>query len=201
MYFLGMSEWTSSSPARSVLSVQSHVVCGYVGNRAAVPALQMRGLHADALNTVVFSNHTGYRTIKGSIMEIAEFRELLAGLEANGLLSLYSSLLTGYNARTEIVEEVGLLVDKLRAENPSFKYVCDPVLGDAGEFYVPAELAAAVRSALVPRADLVTPNQFEAELISGEPTMTECSNNSLFSIIDENYVYIYFISRFLYIHK
>uniref|UniRef100_A0A2K5C394 Pyridoxal kinase n=1 Tax=Aotus nancymaae TaxID=37293 RepID=A0A2K5C394_AOTNA len=125
-----------------VLSIQSHVVRGYVGNRAATFPLQVLGFEIDAVNSVQFSNHTGYAHWKGQVLNSDELQELYEGLKLNNV-NKYDYVLT----------------------------VCDPVLGDKrdgeGSMYVPEDLLPVYKEKVVPVADIITPNQFEAELLSG----------------------------------
>jgi len=156
----------SSSTGRA-LTIQSHVVSGYVGNKCAVFPLQLHGFDVDPIFSVQFSNHTGYGCWKGEVMTGEQLQSLVEGLEQNGLLEGYTHLLTGYIGSASMLRTVARLVRKLRTYNPDLVYVCDPVLGDNGRLYVPAELTTIYREEIVPLATLLTPNQFEAELLTG----------------------------------
>mmetsp|Transcript_252 Transcript_252/g.456 ORF Transcript_252/g.456 Transcript_252/m.456 type:complete len:336 (+) Transcript_252:73-1080(+) len=149
-----------------VLSVQSHVVSGYVGNRAAIFPLQLLGFDADFINSVQFSNHTKYATIKGKVLDGLELLALTEGLEANNLID-YNYLLTGYIGSDSFLTNVLHLLDRIKIHNPNAKYVCDPVLGDNGKYYVPSGLVEIYKTSVIPRAYMITPNQFEAELLTG----------------------------------
>ncbi|XP_047328062.1 pyridoxal kinase-like [Impatiens glandulifera] len=155
-----------------VLSIQSHTVQGYVGNKSAVFPLQLLGFDVDPINSVQFSNHTGYPTFKGQVLNGQELWELLEGLEANDLL-FYTHLLTGYIGSVSFLTTVLEVVNKLRSINPKLTYVCDPVLGDEGKLYVPMELVSVYREKVVPVASMLTPNQFEAELLTGLRIVSE----------------------------
>ena len=123
-----------------VLSLQSHVVSGYVGNKACVFPLQIHGLEVDFFNSVQFSNHTGYPFVgKGHISDGKELDVIIDGLEQNGLLD-YDYLLTGFIASETFLLCVFNVLEKIRKYNPNVKYVCDPVLGDNGKLYVPFDL-------------------------------------------------------------
>ncbi|CAM6102518.1 unnamed protein product [Calypogeia fissa] len=156
----------SSTKDPRVLSIQSHTVQGYVGNKAAVFPLQLLGFDVDAINSVHFSNHTGYPTIRGQVLNGEQLWDLIEGLEANELL-FYTHLLTGYIGSISFLEKIVQVVEKLRSVNPNLIYVCDPVMGDEGKLYVPQELVPAYREKVIPLASLITPNQFEAELLTG----------------------------------
>ncbi|KAJ4960578.1 hypothetical protein NE237_020488 [Protea cynaroides] len=149
-----------------VLSIQSHVVRGYVGNKSAVFPLQLLGFDVDPINSVQFSNNTGYPTFKGQALNGQQLWDLIEGLEANELL-YYSHLLTGYIGSVSFLETVLQAVNKLHSVNPKLTYVCDPVMGDEGKLYVPQELVSVYRERVVPVASMLTPNQFEAELLTG----------------------------------
>ncbi|NP_001274873.1 pyridoxal kinase-like [Solanum tuberosum] len=155
-----------------VLSIQSHTVQGYVGNKSAVFPLQLLGYDVDPINSVQFSNHTGYPTFKGQVLNGEQLWELIEGLEANGLL-YYTHLLTGYIGSVSFLNTVLKVVDKLRSVNPKLKFVCDPVMGDEGKLYVPPELVMVYREKVVPVASVLTPNQFEAEQLTGSSITSE----------------------------
>ncbi|XP_075159822.1 pyridoxal kinase [Haematobia irritans] len=151
---------------RRVLSIQSHVVHGYVGNKSATFPLQVLGFEVDAINSVQFSNHTGYDVVKGQVLQEKELADLFSGLESNGLLKCYSHLLTGYIGNASFLRQVAKIVTKLRATDPNLIYVCDPVMGDNGQMYVPKELLPIYRDEIIPLADILTPNQYEVELLT-----------------------------------
>lgn len=155
----------SSKPLR-VLSIQSHVVHGNVGNKSATFPLQVLGFEVDAINSVQFSNHTGYEHIKGQVMDEMELSSLFEGLELNNLHSSYTHLLTGYIGNELFLRKIGDIVKKLRKVNPNLIYVCDPVMGDDGKMYVPQTLLPIYRDEIIPLADIATPNQFEVELLT-----------------------------------
>ncbi|KAJ2096676.1 hypothetical protein GGI09_004231 [Coemansia sp. S100] len=156
---------TVSRPTR-VLSIQSHVVSGYVGNRAATFPLQLSGHEVDVINTVQFSNHTGYNSFRGERFPASHILDLFAGLEANGLDSGYTHLLTGYMGNSENVRAVEEIAKRLLVQTPDLFFVLDPVLGDDNALYVPQELVTMYRDILCPLAKLILPNQFEAEQLT-----------------------------------
>ncbi|CAH2079682.1 unnamed protein product [Thlaspi arvense] len=149
-----------------VLSIQSHTVQGYVGNKSAVFPLQLLGYDVDPINSVQFSNHTGYPTFKGQVLNGEQLWDLIEGLEANDLL-FYTHLLTGYIGSVSFLNTILEVINKLRSVNPNLTYVCDPVMGDEGKLYVPEELVQVYREKVVPLASMLTPNQFEAEKLTG----------------------------------
>ncbi|KAG0598656.1 hypothetical protein M758_12G091300 [Ceratodon purpureus] len=158
--------------AGRVLSIQSHTVHGYVGNKAAVFPLQLLGFDVDPVNSVQFSNHTGYAAVKGQVLDGEQLWALIEGLEANDLLH-YTHLLTGYIGSVSFLETVLRVVKKLRTVNPNLIYVCDPVMGDDGKFFVKPELLPVYREKVVPVATMITPNHFEAEQLTGRQIVTE----------------------------
>ncbi|XP_058152288.1 pyridoxal kinase [Dasypus novemcinctus] len=159
-----------------VLSIQSHVVRGYVGNRAATFPLQVLGFEVDAVNSVQFSNHTGYAHWKGQVLSSSELQELYEGLRLNAV-NEYDYVLTGYTRDKSFLATVVDVVQELKQQNAKLVYVCDPVMGDKwdgeGSMYVPEDLLPVYRDKVVPVADIITPNQFEAELLSGRKIHTQ----------------------------
>ncbi|ERE86846.1 pyridoxal kinase-like protein [Cricetulus griseus] len=112
-----------------VLSIQSHVVRGYVGNRAAMFPLQVLGFEVDAVNSVQFSNHTGYAHWKGQVLNSQELHELYEGLKMNSV-NKYDYVLTGYTRDKSFLAMVVDIVQELKQQNSQLVYVCDPVMGD-----------------------------------------------------------------------
>ncbi|XP_011873022.1 PREDICTED: pyridoxal kinase [Vollenhovia emeryi] len=160
-----------------ILSVQSHVVSGYVGNKSATFPLQLLGFEVDTINSVQLSNHTGYKAFKGQVLNDKDLDDLVDGLVQNGLDN-YTHLLTGYIGSASFLKRVAALVTTLKAKNPNLTYVCDPVMGDNGKMYVPEALKDIYKQEIVPLADIVTPNQFELELLTNEKVtnMSELQN-------------------------
>ncbi|KAK4324007.1 hypothetical protein Pmani_005339 [Petrolisthes manimaculis] len=161
-----------AGPGVRVLSIQSHVVSGYVGNKSACFPLQVLGFEVDTINSVQFSNHTGYNHFRGHVLDDTQLGDLVEGLRVNGL-DRHSHLLTGYIGSRSFLEKVRSVVQHLKSVNPGLVYVCDPVMGDHGKMYVPEELLPVYREHIVPLADIITPNQFEAELLSGKKISNE----------------------------
>ncbi|GER48082.1 pyridoxal kinase [Striga asiatica] len=114
----------------------------------------------------------GYPTFKGQVLNGDQLWDLIEGLEANNL-SYYTHLLTGYIGSVSFLNTVLKVIEKLRAINPGLTYVCDPVLGDEGKLYVPQEMVSVYREKVVPVASMLTPNQFEAELLTGSRILSE----------------------------
>jgi pyridoxine kinase len=157
---------------RAVMSIQSTVVYGHVGSTAAALPLHRLGFDVWALPTVVYSSHAGYPGVRGRRTPVSALRELLAGLEALGRLDCCEAVLSGYLGSPETWSVVLEALAAVRRERPDAWYVCDPVLGDEGELYLPAELVRTFREEAVPRADLLVPNRFELEWLVDRPVRT-----------------------------
>lgn len=149
------------------LSIQSHVVHGYVGNKSATFPLQLLGFDVDAINSVHLSNHTGYASFAGQKLGGDDLETVMSGLKNNGLIGSYSHVLTGYVGAETFLRAIISAIRDVKAANPSVVYVCDPVLGDNGRLYVPPSLVPVYRDEVLPLATMLTPNQFEAETLSG----------------------------------
>lgn len=159
------------TPSLRVLSIQSHVVSGHVGNKVAAFSLQLLGLDVDVLNTCQLSNHTGYvHGARGPKLSSADFHALLDGMRANNLLAQISHVLTGFAATAEalgcIERTMRMLADARPPAAPKVQYVCDPVLGDDGRLYVPEALMPVYRTTVLPLAQVCCPNAFELSLLA-----------------------------------
>jgi pyridoxine kinase len=152
----------------NILSLQSHVAYGHVGNSAAVFALQRLGVEVWPIHTVQFSNHTGYATARGHAFNAAHIRELTQGLRERDVLRHCDGVLSGYVASAEVGAAILDAVTEVKRANPNAVYCCDPVIGDVerGAFVKP-EVADFMCAFAVPAADIVTPNHFELEQITG----------------------------------
>ena len=148
----------------SILSIQSHVAYGYVGNKAAVYPLQAMGYDVWPVHTVQFSNHTGYGKWQGEIFSAAQVESVVQGLEDINVTGQCRAVLSGYMGSQEICEAVAGIAKKFKAKNPDVLYLCDPVIGNTNCFVKP-EVLDFFKNHLV--ADIITPNQFEAETLSG----------------------------------
>ncbi|HET6484301.1 MAG TPA: pyridoxal kinase PdxY [Actinoplanes sp.] len=158
-----------------VLSIQSAVAYGHVGNSAAVFPLQRIGVEVVAVPTVNFSNHTGYGAWRGPLIPPAEVAEILLGVEERGVFPQIDAVLSGYQGGVGIGDVIVDAVRRVKAANPSAVYACDPVMGNAksGCFVAP-EIPVLLRDRVVPVADIITPNQFELGFLTGtEPGSIE----------------------------
>ncbi|KAG1787493.1 Ribokinase-like protein [Suillus plorans] len=148
-----------------VLSIQSHVSYGYVGGKAAVFPLQCIGYDVDAVNTVNFSNHTGYGLFGGTRTSPEDLTSIFRMMEEIGLLSP-RRLLTGYIPNAAAMEVIKELAQKLKSRNPHLIYLMDPVLGDSGKLYVSQDVIPIYKE-MLSFATIITPNWFEVETLTG----------------------------------
>lgn len=155
-----------------ILSIQSAVAYGHVGNSAAVFPLQRIGVEVLPVYTVNFSNHTGYGAWRGPLIPPADVAEVIRGIEERGVFPEIDVVLSGYQGSEGIGEVILDAVARVKAANPSAVYACDPVMGNAasGCFVAPA-IPVLLRERVVPHADIITPNQFELGFLTGtEPS-------------------------------
>jgi pyridoxine kinase len=150
-----------------VISIQSQVVHGHVGNSAAVYPMQAEGVSVAAVPTTLLSNHPRYPTVRGRVLEAELVADLLRGVEERGLIEQAAVLVTGYLGSPENAGVVADFAERALRRNPDLLYLCDPVIGDDDRVYVADGILDVVRKRLVPAAALITPNQFELELLSG----------------------------------
>ncbi|KQZ24965.1 MULTISPECIES: pyridoxal kinase PdxY [Microbacterium] len=158
-----------------VLSIQSAVAYGHVGNSAAVFPLQRIGVEVLPVYTVTFSNHTGYGAWRGPLIAPDDVREVITGIEERGVFGEIDAVLSGYQGGEGIGDVIIDAVARVKAANPDAVYACDPVMGNAksGCFVAPA-IPILLREKVVPVADIITPNQFELGFLTGtEPDTLE----------------------------
>jgi pyridoxine kinase len=163
-----------------VLSIQSAVAHGHVGNSAAVFPLQRIGVEVVPVYTVNFSNHTGYGAWRGPLIPPSDVAEILTGVEERGVFPQVDAVLSGYQGGVGIADVIIDAVRRVKAANPSAVYACDPVMGNAksGCFVAP-EIPVLLRDRVVPVADIITPNQFELGFLTGtEPGSLESTLES-----------------------
>jgi pyridoxine kinase len=157
----------------NILSIQSHVAYGHVGNAAAVFPLQRLGFEVWPLHTVQLSNHPGYGTRTGRVFPAEHLREVITGLDACGALARCDAVLSGYLGEAALGQAVLEAVARVKDANPDALYACDPVMGDGGcGLYVDGEIPAFFRAQAVPQADIITPNIFELETLTGTKAAT-----------------------------
>lgn len=157
----------------NLLSIQSHVAYGHVGNAAAAFPLQRLGAEVWLVHTVQFSNHTGYGAWRGQVFGADLVRDVVTGIEERGVLGSCDGVLSGYMGDAAIGEAILEAATKVRAANPRAQYCCDPVIGDVGRgIFVRPGIPEFMRERAVKTADVITPNQFELEYLSGVETRT-----------------------------
>lgn len=157
-----------SAPKR-VLTIQSHVTFGHVGNDAAVFTLQRLGIEAMPIHTVQFSNHTGYEIFTGEVFGADHIESVIDGLVKNDLLRHVDAVLSGYLGSVAIGQVIHRALDIVRSHNPHAIYVCDPVMGDkddVGGFFVDESIPPFMQKTLA-KASIITPNHFEFEVLCG----------------------------------
>lgn len=158
-----------------ILSIQSAVAYGHVGNSAAVFPLQRIGVEVLPVYTVTFSNHTGYGAWRGPLIAPDDVREVITGIEERGVFDRIDAVLSGYQGGEGIGDVIIDAVARVKAANPNAVYACDPVMGNAksGCFVAPA-IPVLLRERVVPVADIITPNQFELGFLTDtEPDTLE----------------------------
>lgn len=152
-----------------VLSISSQVVYGHVGNSTAAFVLQRMGHDVLSLPTIILSNRPGYGTIASEIQTPQKLNAMLEAIQANGWLSGIDAIFTGYVPTAGHAVLCEHWISRIKALNPGAIYLCDPILGDdPGGIYIREEAALAIRDMLVPLADVLTPNRFELEWLSGQ---------------------------------
>jgi pyridoxine kinase len=157
----------------NILSIQSHVAYGHVGNSAAVFPLQRLGVEVWPIDTVQFSNHTGYGKWQGRVFDAGLIRDMVGGIEQRGVLGECDGVLSGYMGGADIGAAILDAVATVRRANPSARYCCDPVIGDVGRgIFVREGIPQFMKEKAVPAADIVTPNQFELDYLAGRESRT-----------------------------
>ncbi|QFQ31718.1 pyridoxal kinase PdxY [Janibacter melonis] len=151
-----------------MLSIQSSVAYGHVGNSAAVFPMQRLGVEVWPVSTVVFSNHTGYGQWRGPMLPADDVREVITGVGEREAFPEVDAVLSGYQGGTQIGDVVLDAVAQVKAANPDAIYACDPVMGNAKSgCFVHPDIPVLLRERVVPQADLITPNQFELGFLTG----------------------------------
>ena len=157
----------------NILSIQSHVTYGHVGNSAAVFPLQRLGFEVWPLHTLQFSNHAGYPGFTGQVFSAEHLREIVDGLAARDVLKACDAVLSGYLGAVETGAVVLDAVARVKRANPAALYACDPVMGDGDSgLYVDPTLPDFFREHALALADIVTPNLFELETLTGARVVT-----------------------------
>lgn len=157
----------------NILSIQSHVAYGHVGNSAAVFPLQRLGHEVWPVHTVNFSNHTGYGDWGGPHISAAEVTEVIDGIGRRGAFAHIDAIVSGYQGGPDIAGVIVDAVQRIKEANPHALYTCDPVMGNAKSgCFVSDDIPPLLRDKVVPVADIITPNQFELGYLTGRETNT-----------------------------
>jgi pyridoxine kinase len=157
----------------TILSIQSTVAYGHVGNSAAAFPLMRLGVEVWPVITVHFSNHTGYGAWRGPMLAASDIAEVVRGIDDRGVLGQVDAVLSGYQGAEAVGAEVLAAVALVKQRNPRAVYCCDPVIGDVGRgVYVRPGIPEFMRDHVVPAAQIVTPNHFELDLLTGRTTST-----------------------------
>ena len=157
----------------SILSVQSWVAYGHVGNASAIFPLQRLGAEVWGIHTVQFSNHTGYGAWRGQVFGADLIRDCVQGIEERGALPRCDAMLSGYMGSAEIGEAILDAAQRVKAVNPAALWCCDPVIGDVGRgIFVRPGIPEFLRDRALPATDIVTPNQFELQWLTGREVTT-----------------------------
>jgi pyridoxine kinase len=170
---------------QSILSIQSCVSYGHVGNSAVTFPLQRLGVEVWPIHTVLFSNHTGYGQWGGRVFDIAAVRDVFLGIKERGVLNKCSAMLSGYMGSKELGNVMIEAILELRKLNPNIIYCCDPVMGDVGRgFFVKEGIPEFFKEEMIKYATIITPNHFELEYLSDQKVNTiedaiEASNKIL----------------------
>lgn len=153
----------------NVLSIQSAVAYGHVGNAAAQPALHRLGHTVWRVDTVGFSNHPGHGRFAGPVRPAAEVSAVLQGLAGLGIYRRCAAVLSGYLGEAGTASAIANAVTQVKRVNPRAVYLLDPVMGDGGRVYVRGGVPDAMAGLLLPLADMIAPNAFELSLLAGQP--------------------------------
>ncbi|MFN8097108.1 MAG: pyridoxal kinase PdxY [Dermatophilaceae bacterium] len=165
----------------TIVSIQSSVAYGHVGNSAAVFPMQRLGVEVWPVHTVHFSNHTGYGAWRGPLLAADDVRAVITGMEERGAFPEVDAVLSGYQGGIQIGDVILDAVARVKAANPAAIYACDPVMGNAKSgCFVHPDIPVLLRERVVPDADLITPNQFELGFLTGtEPETLEDTLDSV----------------------
>ncbi|MEZ5129889.1 MAG: pyridoxal kinase PdxY [Micropruina glycogenica] len=157
----------------TILSIQSSVAYGHVGNSAATFPLMRSGIEVWPVLTVHFSNHTGYGEWRGPLLAASEVAEVIRGIDERDVLGRVGAVLSGYQGAEEVGAVVLDAVELVKQRSPKAIYCCDPVMGDVGRgFFVRPGIPEFMRDRVVPKADIVTPNHFELDFLTGHESHT-----------------------------
>jgi pyridoxine kinase len=168
MYRAKQSNTARMTRVTTILSIQSSVAYGHVGNSAVTFPLMRMGVTVWPVITVHFSNHTGYGSWRGPLLSAPDLRDVIRGIDERGVLGEVDAVLSGYQGGEDIGAMILDAVALVKLRNPAAIYCCDPVLGDADRgYFVRTGIPELMRQRVVPAAQIITPNQFELEALTG----------------------------------
>ncbi len=157
-----------------IISVQSQLVYGHAGNSAAVPPLRALGLRVAEIPTTLLSNAPFYATLRGRILPVDWFADLLLGASERALPQRARMLISGYFGSLANGEAFADWLEQILPQSPQLRYCLDPVIGDTHTgAYVEAGLEQVFVERLLPHAWLVTPNAFELGRLTGLPSLAQ----------------------------
>ena len=160
-------------PMTCIMSIQSSVAYGHVGNSAAAFTLMRMGVETYPVFTVHYSNTTAYQTWRGPVLSAADVFEVVTGIDERGALTGVDAVLSGYQGSEAMGNTILAAAELVKTRNPGAVYCCDPVMGDVGRgMYVAAGIPEFLRGQVLPKADILTPNQFELDYLAGTETHT-----------------------------
>lgn len=157
----------------TILSIQSSVAYGHVGNSAATFPLMRLGLEVWPVLTVHFSNNTSYPSKRGPLLAPQDVADVVHGIDELGVLPQVDAVLTGYQGAPAMGAEILNIVKLVQERNPRALWCCDPVMGDVGRgMYVLPGIPEFMRDHVVPAADILTPNHYELNFLTGRQAGT-----------------------------
>ena len=170
----------------NILSFQSAVTCGHVGNSIAVFALQRLGHEVWPVDTVRFSNHPGHGGFRGSVTDAAALADLIEGIAERGWLASADAILSGYLGAAAQGPVLAATATRIKAGNPRALWALDPVIGDHGRVFVKDGIPQFMRDIAVPAADILMPNAFELGFLTGLPCQTVRQSVAAASVLRGN---------------
>ena len=150
-----------------ILSIQSNVIYGHVGNAASLPMYHACGIAAEHLDTVRLAAHPGYGTSERDVTSADIMSALFLDYLSLPLDEPLQAVHTGYFVTKEQVTATADFIKKLKERTPDIAILVDPVFGDKGRIYVAEDVVEAITNELLPQASIITPNQFELSYLAG----------------------------------
>ncbi|MDC0073904.1 pyridoxal kinase [Alphaproteobacteria bacterium] len=151
----------------TIMSIQSFVSLGYVGNRAATFVLETLGFKVASIPTVIYSNHSGYGKFEGRVLQAEEILSIFNGIMRITTNNDFKGVITGYIGNKHQPKLINQMINRLLLSNPNCIYVCDPAIANERGLFVDKNIASSVFDYLIPISDIITPNQVELEFITG----------------------------------